>query len=78
MTGPSPDADLDNTLGINQLPPAVVTDEHLRLAAEAINTPLPQLRWQQVAQAIADAEQRGAARIIAERTTAGTHPQETR
>lgn len=72
MTGPNPDADLDDALGITQLPPAVITDLHFQAAARALDTALPELRWHQVAQAIANAEQRGAARVLAEHAAAGT------
>lgn len=68
MTGPSPDAELDAALGVTELPPATVTDAHRALARElrAMNAP------DAIAQAIADAEARGAARVIAEHRTAGT------
>lgn len=67
MTGPNPDAELDAALGVDQLPPAAVTDEHRALARKLPgNTP-----FEVIAQAIADAEQRGAARVLAEHQAAG-------
>lgn len=77
MTGPNPDAELDEALGINQLPPAIVTEEHHRLAAVALNSPEPRQRWHDVAQALADEGQRAVARYIAEHAAAGTdYPEE--
>lgn len=76
MTGPNPDAELDESLGVTKLPPAAVTDEHIEIArAAAMNlgvggAPAPSIR--RLAQVIADAEQRGAARALAERKAAGT------
>lgn len=85
MTGPNPDAALDAALGVVELPPAVVTDEHLRRSLAAIfragtfepadvdDLSAPYARQvRDVAQAIADAEQRGAARVLAEHAAAGT------
>lgn len=75
MTGPNPDAELDEALGVDQLPPAAVTDDHLARATGLLSGPPgyrePEL-VERVAQAIADAEQRGAARVIAEHAAAGT------
>lgn len=87
MTGPNPDAELDNALGINQLPPAVVTDEHRQRALRAL-FPTAKFRpsdvaelaemagWSwlvhRTAQAIADEGQRAVARYITEHTAAGT------
>lgn len=80
MTGPNPDAELDAALGVAELPPAAVTDAHRVLAETALRPFGPQTRMShesieqtgRVAQAIADAEQRGAARVIAEHEAAGT------
>lgn len=71
MTGPNPDADLDAALGITALPPAAVTDTHRRVAAQAIADELA-TGQDAVAQAIADAGQRGAARVLVEHAAAGT------
>jgi hypothetical protein len=84
VTGPNPDAELDAALGIPDLPPAVPTAEHQRLARVA-RYELRSARWaaepgsdvehrelEVLAQAIADAEQRGAARVIAEHAAART------
>jgi hypothetical protein len=76
VTGPNPDAELDAALGLDQLPPARFTHDHLLIAAELTHA------WEEselgignlrdrIAQAIADAEARGSARVIAEREKAG-------
>lgn len=74
MTGPDPDADLDRALGIDQLPPAIVTDDHQRRAAALLTDKTP--GWADardaIAQALADAEVRAVARYVAERVAAGT------
>jgi hypothetical protein len=72
MTGPNPDAELDDALGIRQLPPAVVTDEHMKQAAKIIRTFYTRRNRRGVAQVIADLEQRAVARYIAEQRAAGT------
>jgi hypothetical protein len=72
MTGPNPDAELDDALGISQLPPAVVTDEHMKQAAKIIRTFYTRRNRRGVAQVIADLEQRAVARYIAEQRAAGT------
>ena len=89
MTGPNPDAELDEALGVVELPPAAVTEVHVVAAMEALfpgtwaNLRSPRVREATVAslpevhrtaQAIADAEQRGAARVLATQRAAGTAP----
>lgn len=82
MTGPNPDAELDEALGVTQLPPAAVTDDHCRAAMAALWPSLghtdpddlnvaSQRQLARAAQAVADAEQRAVARYIAERDAAG-------
>lgn len=85
MTGPSPDAELDEALGITKLPPAQISVEHLRQALVALWPERPRVEFvgpdalsdvdrhqlRRVAGAIADAEARGAARILAEHVVAG-------
>lgn len=75
MTGPNPDAELDEALGLDELPPAVVTPAHLALCEPLWLTSAylsgPEF-IRRMAQLVADAEQRGAARVIAERDAAGT------
>lgn len=75
MTGPNPDAELDQALGITHLPPAAITENHRDLAMRQIARIRQHLDDEPVtvlAQVIADAEQRGAARALTEHTTAGT------
>lgn len=77
MTRPNPDAELDKALGVDQLPPAAVTEadraEAHRIWDEALcNSGVP--GWDRLAvlaQALADAEQRAVARYIAACAAAG-------
>jgi hypothetical protein len=70
MTGPNPDADLDQALGLTELPPVAVTEDHRSRALAALRNSYAQRYLGEVAQAIADAEQRGAARVLAEHAAA--------
>lgn len=86
MTGPNPDAELDEALGVDQLPPAVITDAHLADARGLVaewRSPVVHTYKRPgaegflvglIAAAVADAEQRGAARVLAEQAAAGTPP----
>jgi hypothetical protein len=86
VTGPNPDAELDWALGVDRLPPATVTEPHRARAGALLRA--ANCTWrtheqrdadqERMAQAIADAEQRGAARILAERAAAGTPTGECR
>lgn len=86
MTGPNPDAELDEALGVDQLPSAVITDAHLASARALVD------EWKSptvhtykkpgaegfliglIAAAVADEGQRAVARYIAEHEVAGTLP----
>jgi hypothetical protein len=77
VTGPNPDAALDAALGIAELPPAVVTHEHLARAKELCRAMVPgnyPAPWmvEVAAQALADEGKRVLARFIAEHQVAGT------
>lgn len=77
MTGPNPDAELDEALGVTHLPPAAATEEHRAEAHRVWNEALCNSgladwdRLAAMAQALADAEQRGAARVLATHAAAG-------
>jgi hypothetical protein len=80
MTGPNPDAELDAALGIDDLPPADVTAAHMAIVeplwATSAHLSGPEFA-RRMAQLVADAEQRGAARVLAEHAAAGTALPET-